>query len=234
MSDLINVYNQYYGDIILVAIKILVGIILIINIQQKYTKLKYTITVTYSTTMLGMVIFGYLSNNLFINILGLIVGLMVGGLVSRFSFRENIIIYLLFFIYYYVLLECFLKMAGIDFTEIFKGMSYYDIDYYGVGISCGMAIVLALVTIKILQKKNKLIKLIDENKYFWIGNFIIVGGIMQLQLFPVYGISEWSELAMILLNGFYSRETYAIVLLELIALLISRICKHNKAYNKTT
>ena len=57
---------------------------------------------------------------------------------------------------------------------------------------------------------------------------------MQLQLFPVYGISEWSELAMILLNGFYSRETYAIVLLELIALLISRICKHNKAYNKTT
>ena len=78
-------------------------------------------------------------------------------------------------------------------------MSYYDIDYYGVGISCGMAIVLALVTIKILQKKDKLIKLIDENKYFWIGNFIIVGGIMQLQLFPVYGISEWSELAMILL-----------------------------------
>ena len=110
----------------------------------------------------------------------------------------------------------------------------YDIDYYGVGISCGMAIVFALITIKILQKKDKLIKLIDENKYFWIGNFIRVGGMMQLQLFPVYGISEWSELAMILLNGFYSRETCAIVLLELIALLISRICKHNKAYNKTT
>ena len=74
MEQLINIYNEFYGDIFITIIRILVGILLILSKKYVSKTLKCYVTVVYFGGILGTVIPCYLNCSIKVILLGLTLG----------------------------------------------------------------------------------------------------------------------------------------------------------------
>lgn len=87
MEQLINIYNEFYGDIFITIIRILVGILLILSKKYVSKTLKCYVTVVYFGGILGTVIPCYLNCSIKVILLGLTFGMVLGYLCVKFQKR---------------------------------------------------------------------------------------------------------------------------------------------------
>ena len=59
MIEIIKIYNQIHGDILLTTIRVLIGILLIVNEKYVSGRIKYAVIVIYYGIILGGVTSGY-------------------------------------------------------------------------------------------------------------------------------------------------------------------------------
>ena len=102
------------------------------------------------------------------------------------------------------------------------GIYNYDIDYKTIYAATIFSTILALLSYIAFHNKNKIINIIEENKYFWIGNYFIIRAVIGFGMFPIYGPGDWNEMSIQLLNVTDDFQLNCVVMLEVMMLLAYR------------
>ena len=221
MTEIIKIYNQIHGDILLTIIRVLIGILLIVNEKYASRKIKYGVTVIYYGMILSGIISGYFDFSIKGILLGEIIGFIVSCIIVKYHKTDHITNLLFLFIYFYEIIGCIFYIFNINFSEIF-GIYNYDIDYKTIYAAIIFSIILAVIGYIIFHNKNKFINIIEENKYFWIGNYFVIGAVIGFSIFPVYGPGDWNEMSIQLLNVTDDFQLNCVIMLEVIMLLAYR------------
>lgn len=221
MTEIIKIYNQIHGDILLAIIRVLIGILLIVNKKYAPGRIKYGATVIYYGMILSGIISGYFDFSIKGILLGEIIGFIMSCIIVKYHKTEHITNLLFLFIYFYEIIGCIFYIFNINFSEIF-GIYNYDIDYKTIYAAIIFSIILAVIGYIIFYNKNKFINIIEENKYFWIGNYFVIGAVIGFSMFPVYGPGDWNEMSIQLLNVTDDFQLNCVIMLEVIMLLAYR------------
>ena len=197
MIEIIKIYNQIHGDILLMIIKIIIGTLLIVNEKYISRRFKYSVIVIYFGMMLGCFIPGYLHKT------------------------DHIANSLFLLIYFYEIIGCIFYIFNINFSEIL-GVYNYDIDYKTIYVALIFSVILTVISYIVFRNKNNFIKIVEENKYFWIGNYFVMGAVIGFCMFPIYGPGDWNEMSIELLNVTDDFQVNCLVMFEVVILIAYR------------
>lgn len=221
MIEIIKIYNQTYGDILLTLIRVLIGILLIVNEKYVSRRFKYGVIVIYFGMILGGIISGYFDFSIKGILLGSIIGLIMGCIIVKYHKTDHIANLLFLLIYFYEIIGCIFYIFNINFSEIL-GIYNYDIDYKTIYATIIFSIILTVISYIVFYNKSNFIKIIEENKYFWIGNYFVIGAVVGFGTFPIYGPGDWNEMSIELLNVTDDFQLNCVVMLEIMMLLAYR------------
>ncbi|MFQ9115429.1 hypothetical protein [uncultured Eubacterium sp.] len=221
MIEIIKIYNQTYGDILLTLIRVLIGILLIVNEKYVSRRFKYGVIVIYFGMILGGIISGYFDFSIKGILLGSIIGLIMGCIIVKYHKTDHIANLLFLLIYFYEIIGCIFYIFNINFSEIL-GIYNYDIDYKTIYATIIFSIILTVISYIVFYNKSNFIKIIEENKYFWIGNYFVIGAVIGFGTFPIYGPGDWNEMSIELLNVTDDFQLNCVVMLEIMMLLAYR------------
>ncbi len=227
MEQLINIYNEFYGDIFITIIRILVGILLILSKKYVSKTLKCYVTVVYFGGILGTVIPCYLNCSIKVILLGLTFGMVLGYLYVKFQKKDYMTDGIFLFVYFYEFVGLIFFVLNINFSEIFKIYIYY-VDYATIYISIIIAAILSVAMCIVLHKKKIIEEIIAENKYFWIGNYFIISLFIGISNFPVYEQGDGKEMSLVLLNVTDDFQFSCLMILETMMMLLYREYKKTK------
>ena len=221
MIEIIKIYNQIHGDILLMIIKIIIGTLLIANEKYISRRFKYSVIVIYFGMMLGCFIPGYLDFSVKGIFLGTIVGLILGCIIAKYHKTDYIANSLFLLIYFYEIIGCIFYIFNINFSEIL-GVYNYDIDYKTIYVALIFSVILTVISYIVFRNKNNFIKIVEENKYFWIGNYFVMGAVIGFCMFPIYGPGDWNEMSIELLNVTDDFQVNCLVMFEVVILIVYR------------
>lgn len=229
MEQIIDIYNEFHGDIFISIIRVLIGILLILNEKYISEKLKCYITVIYLGGILGTVIPSYFGCSTKGILLGMVLGFVVGWIYAKFQKKAYVTDLIFLFTYFYVFVGLVFVALNINFSEMLGIYTYY-IDYATIYAAIIIATILTVVTyiVIIFSKKKKVIKAIAENKYFWIGNYFIVSLLIGVSNFPVYGPGEGNEMSLVLLNVTDNFQFNCLIVIEVVMVFLYRAYKKMK------
>lgn len=135
--------------------------------------------------------------------------------ISR-RFKYSVIV-----IYFYEIIGCIFYIFNINFSEIL-GVYNYDIDYKTIYVALIFSIILTVISYIVFRNKNNFIKIVEENKYFWIGNYFVMGAVIGFCMFPIYGPGDWNEMSIELLNFTDDFQVNCLVMFEVVILIAYR------------
>ena len=203
-------------------IRVVIGIMLISNSKFISKQFKYAITVIYYGTIFGCTITGYFDLPLQGIFVGVVSGFIISCLIVKIHKTEHIVNLLTLVMYYYIIVGYICRILNVSFSEIFSVYDCCDIDYTTIYAIIIISVTLAVISYIILYRKNKFRQIIDDSKYFWMGNYFIIGAVTGFLMFPVYGPGDCQEMCIVLLNIFYDFDWHGVVLLETVVLLVYR------------
>ena len=114
MIEIIKIYNQTYGDILLTLIRVLIGILLIVNEKYVSRRFKYGVIVIYFGMILGGIISGYFDFSIKGILLGSIIGLIMGCIIVKYHKTDHIANLLFLLIYFYEIIGCIFYIFNIS------------------------------------------------------------------------------------------------------------------------
>lgn len=225
MNEVLAIYDFLNNYGIVTLIRIAIGIILILNkksisiLNNKNTpkRFKFALVTTYYAVILWCMFFGWIYPSMKSVILGIIVGIVFSFIIVKYSATEHMAGWIFLFISFYEIAEFVFYGLDISFAEILKSNSYIydDFDYDTVKVKIAVALFLTVVSYVLLKKKDKW-QIIEEEKYFGIGIYFILGTIFAAVYDPfsalVQAPSDWKELCIPLLNINYDKECFGIPL----------------------
>lgn len=221
MTEIIKIYNQYNVDIILTFIRIILGILLVLNTKKVSKNVKYGVVVTYYGIISWLVVMFRLNCSNMILGVGLLLVLALSFLIVKFHKTEHIVNVIFFFICFYILTGCIFCLFNINFSEIL-GIYNYDIDFKSIYIMLLISATLSVLVYIFVIVKKKFITILEGNNYFLIGNYFIASAFVSIAMFPIYGPTENREFVLVLLNVTDNFKTNYVLLAETIIILLYR------------
>nr|WP_302689955.1 hypothetical protein [uncultured Eubacterium sp.] len=179
------------------------------------------------TTYYG-VLFGVISiyiSNLRVSgiLIGAILGLLVSFALIIYKETENINNFIVLFITFYEITEIIVYSFKFDFYKYAPNISELYADHRTIYFKLVVAFYVTLISYIIINHQEKKRKTLENNKFFWLGIFFIVGAIFANTIHPLDVPDEWEDLCLILLNVNYNRYDYLVPICILLAIALVRM-----------
>ena len=221
MSEILKIYSQFYGDIILTIIRIVIGMVMILNTKKISKNFKCRVVAVYYGIILEIVVLVGIKNVTLKLALCLLVVFSFGFAIIKCYKIDCLMNSILLFVYSYMIIGCIVEIIDINFSELL-GNYNYDIDYTSICVTMLLAGLLSAFVYMIICRKKDTIFRFEANKYFWLGNYFVVSAFVGFSIFPIYGPGDGREMILVLLNVSDDFKTNFILLFETLLVFLYR------------
>lgn len=230
---MLDLYIDIHGQFVITLFRILIGIMLLISEKVIPRKVKQFIVTTYYGVLFG--VFSIYISNLRVGsiLIGAILGLIVSVMLTIYKKTDRITNLIVLFIIFYEITETIVYFLKFDFYKYATNINEIYADHRTIYFKLVVALYITIISYIVIDSKDKIKKILERVKFFWLGVFFIVGAIFANTIHPLDIPDEWEDLYLILLNINYSHYDYLVpifilVLIGLIRMFIYLFIKENK------
>ncbi|MBE5958568.1 MAG: hypothetical protein E7254_06865 [Lachnospiraceae bacterium] len=213
MSDFVYMFDLIHGDVFLTFIRCLIGIVLLVDEKVISVRKKYGAIVIYFGTVIGSCIGVIIDNSFFVALIFMLVGFVISFLISHFHKTEHVVNMLLYEMNWYVLFGFIFTLFRINVAEILNMYDDFNINYISIFVLTIFSVMATIISVFVIPRIKKLNDVLQKDKYFIMGNYMIIGAFLGTVMLPMHGPADSGEMCVVLLNAFYDLKYFTVAII---------------------